>query len=136
MQARSRGCILLCSFIEKLEEIHSVPLVMKLIRISVPMFWLEFCPTNFHKIIENPNCNLASHKYKNGYLLGQHALNGSLHRRDNHMSRHSNLLVTTSGFCNHLENVCFDTSAGDRICWTKNQLTQPRNISHRRENTK
>ena len=47
------------------------------------------------------------------------------------MSRHSNLLVTTSGFCNQLEKVCFDTSAGDRIFGAKNQLSQLRNISHR-----
>ena len=37
--------------------------------------------------------------------------------------------------CNQLEKVCFDTSAGDRIFGAKNQLSQPRNISHRRENT-
>ena len=70
VQARSKGCILLCSFTEKLEEICSVPLVRKLIQISVLMFWLGSCPANFHKIIENPNCNFASHNYKNGYFLG------------------------------------------------------------------
>ena len=47
------------------------------------------------------------------------------------MSQHSNILVTTSGFRNQLEKVCFDTSAGDRIFGAKNQLSQPRNISHR-----
>ena len=99
------------------------------------MFWLGSCPTNFHIITENPNCNFASNKYKNGYLLGRHASNGPLHRRDKHVSRHSNFLFTTSGFCNQLEKVCFDTSAGDRIFGAKNQLSQPRNISHRRENT-
>ena len=57
-------CILLCSFTEKLEEIRLVPLVRKLMRISVPMFCLGFCPTIFHKIIENSNSNFASHKYK------------------------------------------------------------------------
>ena len=40
VQARSKGCILLCSFTEKLKEIRSVLLVKELIRISVPMFWL------------------------------------------------------------------------------------------------
>ena len=98
MQARSKGYILLRSFTEKLEEIRSVPLVRKFIRISVPMFWLGSCPTNFHKIIKNPNYNLASHKYKNDYLLGRHASNGSIHREDKHVSRQSNLLGTTSGF--------------------------------------
>ena len=98
------------------------------------MFWLGSCPTNFHKIIKNPNCNFALHKYKNDYLLGRHASNGSIHRGDKHVSRHSNLLVTISGFCNHLEKVCFDTSAGDWIFEAKNQLSQPRNIYHRREN--
>ena len=87
-----------CSFTEKLEEIHSVPLVRKLIRISAPLFWLASFPTNFHNIIENPSCNFVSHKYKNGYLLGRHASNGPLHRRDKHVSQHSNLLVTTSWF--------------------------------------
>ena len=135
VQARSKGCMLLCSFTEKIEEIHSVPLVRKLIRIFVPMFWLGSYPTNFHKIIENSNCNFASHKYKNDYLLERHASNGSLYRKGKHVPRHSNLLVTTSGFCNQLEKVCFDTSAGDGIFVAKNQLTQPRNISHRRENT-
>ena len=43
-------------------------------------------------------------------------------------------LVQHLGFCNHLEKVCFDTSARDRIFEAKNQLSQPRNISHRREN--
>ena len=57
------------------------------------------------------------------------------HRRDKHVSRYSNLLVTISGFCNQLEKVCFDTSAGDGIFEAKNQLSQPRNISHRKENT-
>ena len=51
------------------------------------------------------------------------------------MLRHSNVLVTTSGFCGQLEKVYFDTSAGDRICGAKNQLSQPRHISHGRENT-
>ena len=60
---------------------------------------------NFHKIIENPNCNFASHKYKNGYLLGRHVSNGSLHKRNKHVPRQSNLLFTTSGFCNQLEKV-------------------------------
>ena len=69
VQARSKGCMLLCSFTEKIEEIHSVPLVRKLIRIFAAMFWLGSHPTNFHKIIENCNCNFASHKYKNDYLL-------------------------------------------------------------------
>ena len=55
MQARSKGCILFCSFTEKLEKIRSVPLVRKLIRISVSMFWLGSRPPNFHKIIESPN---------------------------------------------------------------------------------
>ena len=130
MQARSKACILLCSLAEKLEEISSVHLVRKLIQISVPMFWLGSCPTNFHIITENPNCNFASNKYKNGYLLGRHSSNGPLHRRDKHVSRHINFLFTTSGFCNQLEKVCFDTSAGDRIFGAKNQLSQPRNISH------
>ena len=49
--------------------------------------------------------------------------------------RHRNLLFTTSGFCNQLEKKCFDTNAGDRIFWAKNQLSHPRNISHREENT-
>ena len=135
VQARSKGCILLRSFTENLEEIRSVPLVRKLILISVPMVWLGSCPTNFHKIIKNPNWNFASHKYKNDNLLGRHASNGPLHRGDKHVPQHSNLLVTISGFCNQLEKVCFDTSAGDRIFEAKNQLSQPRNISHRRENT-
>ena len=51
------------------------------------------------------------------------------------MSQHSNFLVKTCGFCNQQEKVCFDTSAGDRIFRAKNQFSQPRNISHRRENT-
>ena len=33
-------------------------------------------PSNFHRIIENPNRNFASHKYKNDYLLGRHASKG------------------------------------------------------------
>ena len=101
------------------------------------MSWLGSCPTNFYKIIDPnyPNYNFASHKYKNAYLLGRHASNGSLHRRDQHVSRHSNLLVTISGLCNQLEKVCFDTSAEDRIFGSKSQLSQPRNISHRWENT-
>ena len=119
----------------KLEEIRSVPLVKKLIRISVTMFWLRSCPTNLHKIIENPNFNSASHKYKIDYLLGRHASNGSLHRGDKHLSRHNNHFATTCGFCNQLEKVCFDTSAGDRIFVAKNQRSQPTDISHRRENT-
>ena len=126
VQVQSKGCILLRSFTRNLKEIGSVPLVTKLIRISVLMFWLGSCPTNFHKIIKNPNCNFASHKYKNDYLLGRHASNGSLHRGHEHVSRRRNL-VTTSEFCNKLEKVCFDTSAGNRIFG--------RNISHRRENT-
>ena len=134
VQARSKGCILLCSFTEKLEKKRSVSLVRKLIQISVPMFWLGRYPTNFHKIIENPNCNFASPKYKNDYLLGRHASNGSLHRGVKHVSRHGNLLVTTSEFCNQLEKVCFDTSPGDRIFGAKNQLSQPRNISLKRQN--
>ena len=56
VQARSKGSIfILCSFTEKLEEIHSVPLVRELIRISVPIIWLGSCHTNFHKTIKNPN---------------------------------------------------------------------------------
>ena len=47
-----------------------------------------------------------SHKYKNGYLLGQNTSNESLHRRDEHVSWHSTLLVRTPGFCNHLEKIC------------------------------
>ena len=86
VQARSKGYILLCSFTEKLEEKRSVSLVRKLTRISVPMFWLGSYPTNFQKIIENPNCNFASHKYKYDYLLGRHASNGSLHKGVKHVS--------------------------------------------------
>ena len=52
--ARSKGCILLCSFTEKFEEIRSLLVVRKLIRISVPMFWPGSCPTNFHKTTEIP----------------------------------------------------------------------------------
>ena len=114
--------IVLRSLTEKLEEIRSVPLVRKLIQIAVPMFWLGSCLTNFHKTTENPNCNFASRKYQNDHLLGRHASNGSLHREDNRVSGHSNLLVTTSGFCNQLEKYCFDTSEGDRIRRAKNQL--------------
>ena len=128
--------IVLRSLTEKLEEIRSVPLVRKLIQIAVPMFWLGSCLTNFHKTTENPNCNFASRKYQNDHLLGRHASNGSLHREDNRVSGHSNLLVTTSGFCNQLGKYCFDTSEGDRIRRAKTQLNQSRNISHRGENTK
>ena len=135
VQVRCKGCILLRFFTEKLKEIRSVPLIRKVIQISARMFWLGSCPTNFHKIIKNFNWNFASHKYKNNYLLGRHASNGSLHRGDKHLLRHSNVLVTTSGFCGQLEKVYFDTSAGDRICGAKNQLSQPRHISHGRENT-
>ena len=97
------------------------------------MFWLRSCPTNFDKINENSNCNFVSHKYKNGYLL-EHASNGSLQRRDKYVSQHSYLLVTTFGFCNQLEKVFFDISARDQIFGAKNQLSQPRNVSHKREN--
>ena len=85
VQALFKGCIFMRSFTENREEIRSVPLVGKLIRISVPMFWLGSFPTNLHKIIKNPNGNFASHKYKNDYLLGRHASNGSLHRGDKHV---------------------------------------------------
>ena len=78
---------------------------------------------HFDKIIENSNCNFASHKYANDYLLGRNTSNGSLHRVIKHVSRHRNLFVTTSGFCNELEKICFDTSAGDRIFGAKNQLS-------------
>ena len=46
-----------------------------------------------------------------------------------------NVLVTTYGFCNQLEEVCFENSVGDRIFGAKNQLGQPRNISHKGDNT-
>ena len=131
--ARSKGCILLCSFTEKLEEIRSLLVVRKLIRISVPMFWPGSCPTNFHKTTENSNCGFASHKHKNDYLWCLH---------DMLLMGHSiwemskcNVLVTTPGFCNQLEEVCFENSAGDRIFGSKNQLSQPRNISHKGDNT-
>ena len=64
-------------------------------------------PSNFHRIIENPNRNFASHKCKNDYLLGRYASNVSLHRGDKHVLRHSNLLVTTSGFYSELEKSLF-----------------------------
>ena len=70
MQARSKGCILLSSLQEKLEGIHLVPLGRKLLQIPVSMFWFGSCPTNFHKTIENPNCNFTSHKHKYDHLLG------------------------------------------------------------------
>ena len=54
MQARSKGCILLSYFTEKLKEVSSVSLVRKLIRISVLIFWLGSCPTNFYKVDEMP----------------------------------------------------------------------------------
>ena len=95
-------------------------------------FALGPTPRIFTKLLKTP---ISSRKYKNDYLLGRHASNGSLHRGDKHVSRHSNLLVTTSGFSNQLEKVCFDISAGDRIFGAKNQLSQPTNMSHRRENT-
>ena len=69
VQARSKRCILLCSFTEKLGEIPSVLLVRKLIRISVPMFWPGSWPTSFCKTIENCNCNFASHKYVNMRMI-------------------------------------------------------------------
>ena len=110
----------MCSFSKKLEEMRSVPLVGKLMRISVPIFWLgSCCPTNFQKTIENTNCNFALHKCKNDYLLGRHAFNGLFHKGDKHVSRDSNLLVTTSGFCNQLEEVCFDGIARDQIFGAK-----------------
>ena len=59
---------------------YCVPLQKKLMRNPVPMFWLRSCHTNFHKTIENSNCNFVSHKYKNDYLIGRHASNGSLHK--------------------------------------------------------
>ena len=70
VQAQSKGCISLFSFTGILEEIHLVPLARKLTPISVPMFSLVSYPSNFHKTIENPNCNFAFRKYKNSYLLG------------------------------------------------------------------
>ena len=60
--------------------------ISKLIRVSVPTFWLRFCPTNFHKTIENYKCNFTLHKYKKNYLLGQHAFDGSLFIGDKHVS--------------------------------------------------
>ena len=86
----------------------------------------EFSQDYFTNISQNLNCNSASRKYKNDYLLGRHTSNGSLNRGDKHVSRHSNLVVT-SWFCNQIE-VCFDTSAGDQIFGTKKQLNQPINI--------
>ena len=130
VEARSKGCILLRSFTEILEEIRSVPLVRKLIRIPVPMFWLGSCPTNFRKIIKNPNCNFASHKYKNGMLLMGHSIEKISICRKTVI-----FLLQHLGFVINWKKICFDTSAGDRISGTNNQLSQPRNISHRRENT-
>ena len=127
--------MLLPFFTENLEEIKSIPLVRKLMRIYVLLFCLG-SPRIFTKLLKLYFNNLlyfASHKYKNDYLFGRHASNGSLHREDKYVSRHSNLLVTTSGFCDELEKVSFDTSAGDRIFGAKNWVSQPRNISHRRE---
>ena len=51
------------------------------------------------------------------------------------MLRHSNFLVTRSGFCNQLEEALSGTSVADRIFETKNQPGQPKNISHKGENT-
>ena len=105
MQARSKGCILLSYFTEKLKEVRSVSLVRKLIRISVLIFWLGSCPTNFYKVDENPNYNFVLYKCQNDYLLGRHASKRLLCRGQ------SNLFGTTSGFYNKLQKVCFDTRA-------------------------
>ena len=51
-----------------------------------------------HETIKNPNFHFAQHEFKNDYLHGRHIFNGSLRTEDEHVSRHSNLLVTKSGF--------------------------------------
>ena len=132
VQGQFKGCILLWSFTEKLEEVHSVPLVRKLTWISLPMFYLGSCLTNFHKDIENPNCNFVSHKYKNGYLLGQNASNESLLRRDEHVSWQGTLLVRTPGFCNHLEKICL-TPVQEIKFWGLKINSVNLETSHRRE---
>ena len=47
VQARSKRCILLRLFTEKLEEMRLVPLVRKLIPNYLQMFELGYWPTNF-----------------------------------------------------------------------------------------
>ena len=120
---------------KKPKLIYLVPVVNKLMLVPVSMFWLGSFPMNFDKTIEYPNWTFASNKYKNDYLLGNHAFNGSLHREDKHVSQQSSLVVTTVGFCNQLEEIYFGIIAGDQTFGAKNQLSQPRNISHRWENT-
>ena len=90
-------------------------------------------PHEFSQNYWKSNCGFASHKHKNDYLWCLH---------DMLLMGHSiwemskcNVLVTTPGFCNQLEEVCFENSAGDRIFGSKNQLSQPRNISHKGDNT-
>ena len=118
------GCIFIIVFLyRKAFRDTFVPVVRKLIRISVPMFWLGSCPTNFSKTIGNLNSDFASHKCRTDHLHGN-AFNVSIHRGDKQLSRQSNLRCTTSEFCNQLEEVCFDTSAEDFKDWKSTQSTK------------
>ena len=60
VQARSKGCILLCSFTEKIEEIRSVPLVRNLYEFLCLCFGLGPAPRIFTKLLKTPSAILQS----------------------------------------------------------------------------
>ena len=101
----------------------------------MPLLWFGTNTTNIHKIANSADGNLTQIKHQNNNLLRRHAIDWSLFRRNSHELRHSNLPSAISRIFHKLEKVCFETSAGNRILGSENQLCHSRTSFKQNKNS-
>ena len=63
---------------KNLKAICSLPLVRKLVRVSLPLLWFGTSTPHIHKIVKSSNDNLTHDNHQNNNILRQHAIDWSL----------------------------------------------------------
>ena len=76
LQTRSERCILLHPHKQNVQEVHSVSVAGKPLRVFMPMFWAGTSSIDFHQVNENPYCSPKKDKCQNYSLPGRYAHNG------------------------------------------------------------
>ena len=119
LQTRSERCILLHPHKQNVQEVHSVSVAGKPLRVFMPMFWAGTSSIDFHQVNENPYCSPKKDKCQNYSLPGRYAHNGQYSGGGRVRSGQVDLSPAASGICDKFKKITVEPSTTNRVSRTQ-----------------
>lgn len=99
------------------------PLILRVLRVHLPMFRAGSSSKNFPKNFKSSNVIIEKIEHTNYHLFGRHVDIGTNSEGNSNGKGHSNFPVATFGFCNKSKEISTQTSTANEVLRTNCELS-------------